>query len=107
MKKQDSLLKEKGTCTIMCILWLSLSAYVTHDCSMIVLFCCVELYCVVCSDEAIEKAHDELTRLRDEVEAWQLWKVKSDKSVKSERESAEKAVIEAAELRKQLKTLQK
>ena len=26
----------------------------------------------VCSDEAIEKAHDELTRVREEVEAWQV-----------------------------------
>ena len=68
MKKQDSLLKEKGT--IKCILWLSLSAYVTHDCSMIVLFCFVELYCVICTDEAIEEAHEMLTRRRDELKAW-------------------------------------
>ena len=67
---------------------------------MIVLCCCVELYCVVCSDEAIEKAHDELTGARDEVEAWQFW-------YESERETSERAVIEAAELRKQLETLQK
>ena len=110
-----------------------LSAYVTHDCSMM-------YYCVVCSDEAIEKAHDELTRVRDEVEAWQVtneatqvklqrekdhvrgYKVSNNHSItctaflrlqlriqmyESERENAEKAVIEAAELRKQLETHQK
>ena len=67
---------------------------------MIVLCCCVELYCVVCSDEAIEEAHDELTRVRDAVGAWEFW-------YDSERESGERAVIEAAELWKQLATLKK